>query len=103
MRFGLKNHAVLALAVLVAAGAGATTIIPAANPGELAMDSQAVFLGRAGTSTIQNRSGYLTTVTELEVLSVVKGDMSPGDSVEVVAPGGESSGVGWAVAGSPRL
>ncbi len=72
--------------MLAAAGAGATTIIPAADPGELALDSQAVFLARAGDSIDSSRSGYLTTVTELEVLSVVKGNMSPGDLVEIVAP-----------------
>ena len=103
MRTRLSTHALLAVALLFSAVAGATTIIPAADPGELALDSQAVFLARAGASTVERRSGYLSTVTALEVLSVVKGNMESGDRVEVVAPGGEKNGSGWAVAGSPRL
>ena len=103
MRTRLSSHALLAVALLFSAVAGATTIIPAADPGELALDSQAVFLARAGASTVERRSGYVSTVTSLEVLSVVKGNMESGDRVEVVAPGGEKNGSGWAVAGSPRL
>lgn len=104
MRFRLLFLALLAPVVLLTSVvAGATTIIPAADPGELALESHAVFLGKAGASRVQVRSGHLTTVTDLVVLSVVKGGMTPGDVVEVVVPGGEQNGVAWAVAGSPRL
>ena len=103
MRTRLVSLAVAAIGLLGAPFSGATTIIPAADPGELALDSQAVFLARAGGSTVQHRSGHLSTVTELEVLSVVKGALRAGDRVEIATPGGERDGIGWAVAGSPNL
>jgi hypothetical protein len=89
--------------VLLAGPAAATTVVPAADPGELAMDSTAVFLARAGSSQSLARARFLTTVTEVEVLSVVKGPLVAGQTVRVSVPGGEAGGVGWAVAGSPRL
>ena len=92
----------LGITLLVVAPAAATTIVPAADPGELALDSQAVFLARAGASRVVERPSYLATVTELEVVSVVKGSLSPGDVVESIVPGGVKDGVGWVVAGAPK-
>jgi hypothetical protein len=94
---------VLLLLALGAGSAGATTIIPAADPGELAHDSHAVFLARAGESRILSRPGYVVTSTELVVVRVLKGPMEPGDIVESVVPGGDMGGFGWAVAGAPKL
>ena len=88
------------LAVLPAA---ATTIVPAADPGELALDSEAVFLARAGISRVVSRPSYLATTTELEVVSVVKGPLSSGSVIEVIVPGGVKNGIGWVVAGAPKL
>ncbi len=104
MRIRRPTLAVIVFAVLgVALPAAATTIVPAADPGELAMDSGAVFLARAGASRVVKRPKFLSTVTEFEVLRVIKGEMAVGDSLQVSAPGGMLDGVGWAVAGSPRF
>jgi hypothetical protein len=82
---------------------GATTVVPAADPGELAHHSNAVFIARAGASRVVEGSGFLATATQLEVVSVVKGPLSPGDVVESIVPGGAKEGRGWAVAGAPKL
>ncbi len=94
---------ILVLLAAAALPARATTVVPAADPGELAVDSEAVFFARAGSSAAAARPGFLTTVTELEVESVISGPVAAGQRVEMVVPGGEIDGTGWAVAGSPRL
>jgi len=83
--------------------AAATTIVPAADPGELALDSEAVFLARAGAARLVSRPNFLLTETEFEVLTVVSGPLVAGESIRVSVPGGEIDGVGWVVAGSPRF
>ena len=103
----MRRHGpLLVVALLLALCAGsaqATTIIPATDPGELAHHSHAVFLARAGESRVLSRPGYVVTVTELEVVVVLKGPMTPGEIVENVVPGGDMNGFGWAVAGAPKL
>jgi hypothetical protein len=103
----MRRHApwftALLLLALQAGFAGATTIVPAADPGELALDSHAVFLARAGASRVVGRENYLATVTELEVVSVIKGNLSSGEVIDSIVPGGVQDGVGWAVAGTPKL
>jgi hypothetical protein len=103
VRLRLFPLAVFSLALLAAVPAAATTIVPAADPGELALDSEAVFLARAGVSRVVGRPGYLATTTELEVVSVAKGSMSPGSVIESIVPGGVKDGIGWIVAGAPKL
>ncbi len=103
MRFRLITCASLTLALLASVVVGATTIIPAADPGELALDSQAVFLARAGASIVVERSGYLATTTRLVVVEVVKGPLAVGDVTTTITPGGAKNGIGWAVAGAPVL
>jgi hypothetical protein len=101
-----KNAPWLVVSVVLALqafSASATTIVPAADPGELAHDSHAVFLARAGTSRVIERSNYMSTATELEVVLVIKGLLTPGDVVESVVPGGIKDGRGWAVAGTPNF
>lgn len=93
----------LLVLTLWAGSAVATTIIPAADPGELALDSHAVFLARAGDSRVLQRSNYLATATELEVVSVIKGPVAPGEVIESIVPGGFKDGVGWVVSGVPQL
>ncbi len=83
--------------------AAATTVIPAADPGEEARHCDAVVFVRAGSSRPVARSGMLSTVTEVEVLSVVSGSLTVGEIAEVLVPGGATDGMGWAVEGSPRL
>ncbi len=100
----LTFTAALLCALVIAPRAAATTIVPAANPGDLARSSDAVFLFRAGDSEVSTRGGgFIATVTEAEVVSVLAGPLAAGDRVEVVVPGGERDGGGWLVAGSPRL
>jgi hypothetical protein len=103
VRSRLFQLAALGLALLAVVPAAATTIVPAADPGELALDSEAVFLARAGVSRVVARPGYLATTTELEVVSVAKGSMSPGSVIESIVPGGVKDGIGWVVAGAPKL
>ena len=55
----------LSLSILIAAlvaslPAAATTVIPAADPGELARDSGAVFLARAGASSVKTRPSFMS-------------------------------------------
>ena len=104
---GMRRHAqwpILLLLLILSAGfSGATTIVPAADPGELALDSHAVFLARAGESRVLFRSNYVATGTELEVVSVIKGSIVPGQVIEFIVPGGSKDGVGWAVSGVPHL
>ncbi len=95
---------IVCIAVLLASlPVAATTVIPAADPGKLAVDSAAVFLARAGSSSTSVRPSFISTETELEVLSVVKGPVAAGGLLVVTAPGGMREGAGWAVAGSPRF
>ncbi len=103
MRYCLSLIGALGLTLLAVVPAAATTIVPAADPGELALDSEAVFLARAGMSRAVERPSFLATETELEVLAVVSGPLVAGEKVAVAVPGGEIDGVGWAVAGSPRF
>jgi hypothetical protein len=101
-----KNALRLVALLMSALSAGivsATTIVPAADPGALAMDSGAVFLARAGSSRVVARANYLATVTELEVVSNVKGPQVPGDVIDLIVPGGVMDGIGWAVSGAPKL
>ena len=81
-------------ALLCAAAVGATTIVPPDDPGELALHSRAVFLARAGASSVEATAGYLSTVTELEVLRVVKGELAVSDRIRARVPGGVRDGIG---------
>ncbi len=94
----------LAAATLVGAvPTWATTVVPPDDPGELALQSDGVFLARAGVSHVERRGALLFTITELEVLDGVGGYPSAGEVVEVAAPGGMLEGQGFAVAGAPRF
>ena len=103
----MRRHASLFILLLYLTFRGgfseATTIVPAADPGELALDSHAVFLARAGESRVLARSNYIATSTELEVVSVIKGSITPGEVIESIVPGGSRDGVGWAVSGVPHF
>ena len=103
MKMRFSSWKALIAVLLLTAPAVATTIIPAADPGELALDSTAVFLARAGASRAVMRPSFISTETELEVLSVVKGPLTVGEMIFTTVPGGEKDGVGWAVAGTPRF
>ena len=92
---------VVLLALAVASVTSATTVVAPTDPGELAFDSGAVFLARAGTSVGVQRAYLAVTETKFEVMEVVKGSLRVGERVVVQVPGGTVGEVGWLVAGSP--
>jgi PKD repeat protein len=94
---------VLGGAVLAAAAANATSIVPPANLGELARMSDAVVLAVAGTSQTVPRGSLLFTTTSFRVLRSVAGPLQLRDRITVEVPGGELDGIGWLVAGSPHF
>lgn len=98
-----RHLTVLAAALLVAATASATSIIPPENLGELAQMSDTVALVRAGASTVTQHGPLLFTLTNFEVLMSVSGEFQRDKRLTVEAPGGERDGVGWLVSGSPRF
>jgi len=104
---GMRRHAlsfiVSLLLTLGAGSAGATTIIPPADPGELAVNSEAVLVLRAGPSQAEERGDLIVTVTSAEVLDCLKGCSLVGYTVDIEVPGGSSGNRGFMVAGSPRF
>jgi PKD repeat protein len=102
-RVSLKNLVFLGVASLVAAIAGAASIVPPENLGELARSSGAVVLAQAGTSHTVQRGSLLFTLTPFRVLQTVAGPLEARDRITVQAPGGELDGIGWLVPGSPRF
>jgi len=101
----MRRHApwfiVLLLLTLQAGFAGATTIIPPEDPGELAYDSDAVVLMRAGSSYPEKLGTIIFTVTPAQVLDCLKGCAEIGPEIEMVVPGGSAGDVSFVVAGSP--
>jgi formylglycine-generating enzyme required for sulfatase activity/PKD repeat protein len=88
---------------LAAASAGASSIIPPRNLGELATSSQVVVFGEALSSRVLRRGQLLVTSTTFAVDQVVKGGPTVPGLVTVTVPGGELDGQGWLVAGTPRF
>ena len=88
---------------LAAATAGASSIIPPRNLGELATSSKAVVLGEALSSRVLRRGQLLVTSTTFAVDQVVKGGPELPGLVTVTVPGGELDGQGWLVGGAPRF
>jgi PKD repeat protein len=92
-----------AVALLAVGIAGAASIVPPDNLGELARTSGAVVLAQAGTSHAIQRGSLLFTVTPFRVLQSVAGPLEARERFTVQAPGGELDGIGWVVPGSPRF
>ena len=103
----MRRHAPWSIALLIfalqAGFAGATTIIPPADPGELAANSEAVFLFKAGPSRSEKKGHFIFTVTSAGILDCLKGCSLLSDEVELEVPGGIFGGRGFAVAGSPKF
>ena len=78
-RLSMVPVAALGVALVLVVPVAATTIVPAADPGELALDSEAVFLARAGASRVVSRPSFLATETELVVMSTISGPLGVGD------------------------
>jgi len=89
-------------ALLLSLAAGATTVIPPDDVGQLALDSSGVFLVRAGGSYSVDRGALIFTITECEVLESIRGPAA-GEILEVEVPGGMVDGRGFKVAGAPRF
>ncbi len=103
----MRRHSPWFIALLMltlgAGSAGATTIIPPEDPGELAIHSEAVFLLRAGPSHSESSGSLIFTAISAEVLDCLKGCSLVGNTVELEVPGGVSGGQGFVVAGSPAF
>jgi hypothetical protein len=96
----------LFLSLVTLAGVGsleAHTLVPPADPGELALRSEGIFLARAGSSTVLHRGQLLFTITSFEVIEAITAQPGAGEIVEVVVPGGALDGFSWNVGGSPRF
>ncbi|HSO24646.1 MAG TPA: matrixin family metalloprotease, partial [Chondromyces sp.] len=102
MVFVSSRIAAVVLAVMSAGLVGAATIIAPADPGELAEQSQGVFLARAlGSKAV--RTSHVSTVTEFVVVETIKGALTSGVRVTVVVPGGQLEDEIWFVPGSPSF
>ena len=99
-RFTIGLVASMALAASLARG---MTIVAPPDPGQLALESEAVLLVKAGASSVEQRGALLYTRTVLEVIDPLRGFPAPGDTIEIEVPGGELDGTGFAVAGAPRF
>src|SRR5512136_1335072 len=93
----------LGVALLTVGIAGAASIVPPENLGELARMSEAVVLVQAGTSQVVQRGSLLFSLTPFRVLQSVAGPLQVRERITVEAPGGELDGIGWLVPGSPRF
>jgi PKD repeat protein len=98
-----RHLTVLAAALLVAATASATSIVPPENLGELAHASDAVVLALAGGSSVTSAGPLLFTLTNFRVNEGVSGGLGQNDRITVRVPGGELGGWTWAVPGSPHF
>ena len=98
----MKRFAV-PLALITAAAASATTLVPPRDLGELAAQARAVVLAQAGGSRVAARGPLLVTTVEFTVLDARKGPLATRASFAVTVPGGARNGRGWAVAGIPHF
>ena len=100
---GARRLLLVVAAVVSAATARATSIVPPENLGELARLSEAVVLAQAGSSRVSVRGSLLFTLTSFRILEPVSGPLEREDRITVEAPGGELEGIAWVVPGSPRF
>jgi len=91
------------IALSMAAVGEAAVLVPPANLGELAASSDAVVLAVAGDSRVERRGALYFTVTPFTVAEALAGQAAAGATLEVVVPGGELDGRGWAITGAPRF
>jgi hypothetical protein len=99
----LRRTTVACVVALLALQAGAASIVPPENLGELARTSDAVVLALAGAPHVTQRGPLLFTLTTFRVLEAATGALERGDRVTVAAPGGELEGAAWLVPGAPRF
>jgi PKD repeat protein len=93
----------LVLVIFAPLFAGATTLIPPSDLGELALRSGVVVVAVAGPSRVSHRGPLLFTRTEFTVTRSLAGGPGAGQMLEVEVPGGQEKDGGWLVAGSPRF
>lgn len=80
---------------------GAVFVVP--PDAELAKQSAAIVIARAGDSNGRSSAGLIETVTALEVERSIRGPLRPGETFEVVEIGGVADGLGLAVSGAARF
>jgi hypothetical protein len=103
MRIMLRRALIACALALLALEAGAASIVPPQDLGELARTSEAVVLAQAGAPRVSQHGPLLFTLTTFRVLEVAAGPLQRGDRVTVEAPGGELDGLAWLVAGAPHF
>ncbi len=101
MRRVLAWLSVVSILLLTTAALEATTIVPPADPGELAIQSDSVLMVRAGASFTEKRGSVFFTITPADVVDCLKGCGKAGKRVELEVPGGTLGGQAFVVAGSP--
>ncbi|TAM48535.1 MAG: PKD domain-containing protein [Acidobacteria bacterium] len=99
----LRRLTVLAAAVLTAATASATSIVPPDNLGELARMADAVVLAQAGAPRVVRHGAVLYTRTSFRVVEAVSGPLAVSSRFSVEVLGGESGDEKWVFAGSPQF
>lgn len=61
----------------------ATTIIPFANLGDMALAADAVVVVQAGATRLEPKGDALCRRTPFQVVDVIKGDLTPGKSIDL--------------------
>jgi len=90
------------LAIFSALAAGATTVLPPADLGQLARVSESVTFAQAVESWVEDGESIPFTVTRFHALQTVAGART-GDVFEVREPGGRLRDRAAAVSGAPRF
>jgi hypothetical protein len=103
MRIMARRALIACALALLALHAGAASIVPPQDLGELARMADAVVLAQAGSSRVAQHGALPFTLTTFRVLEPVAGQLQPNDRLTVQAPGGERDGIAWLVPGSPRF
>lgn len=61
----------------------ATTIIPFANLGDMALAADAVVVVQAGATRLEAKGDALCRRTPFQVVEVIKGDLAPGEAIDL--------------------
>ncbi len=89
-----------ALVIITALGAGAASLVPPSDLGELARTADLVALARAESSRVERSGSLPRTVTRFHLVERVSGSNVSG-TFEVAEVGGTIDGVGFAAPGIP--
>jgi hypothetical protein len=96
-------HARLFAAVLLTgAPAYATQVLPV-SLAEMTRDSEVIVHARVGPQEVRWQDGRAVTLTEIEVLAALKGELVPGDLTTIFQVGGTAQGVTFRIPGALRF